>query len=75
MNDKAIEASMTKPFCLACNAVGMSHCAHPEDCGEVVYPISNERLEEIATEEWCEIEECNAMAKELMWFRKKRGNS
>lgn len=60
-----------KPFCLSYIKVGMSHCAHPEDCGQVVYPISNERLEEISTEEWCEIEECNAMAKELMLLRRR----
>lgn len=27
-----------KPYCPDCNSVGMSHCAHPEECGGVIYP-------------------------------------
>ena len=28
----------TKPKCPACNSVGMSHCAYPEECGGIYYP-------------------------------------
>lgn len=37
--DKAAQTEEAKkPYCPTCNAVGMSHCAYPEECGGVIYP-------------------------------------
>lgn len=40
------EVKRNKPYCPVCNEVGMGHCAHPEECGEVIYPQAHvEKLE------------------------------